>query len=174
MLTAMVSKTAISTTLSILTTCTVELVTEEKKKICAFSTICWARFWLLGAPFIGATVVFGQLVPQTAFASLAICGGIISTLISSPRTIPKSKAMLAVNMASADATNNKGKISSAIFSSNNNQETMVTTIPQSLYHLHSPSPPNNFSKKASSHSNLPPELMPGIWTTKCHEDNPPI
>lgn len=89
MVTAMISKIAISSTLAILTTCTVELVSAEKRKMCSFSTICWARLCLLGAPFIGATVVFGTLVPQTAFASLAIVGGILTTLITSPRTIPR-------------------------------------------------------------------------------------
>lgn len=87
MLTAMVSKTAISSTLAILTTCTNELVCGEKKKICGFSTIVYARIWLLTAPFIGSTIVFGQLIPQTSFSSLSIIGGILSTLISSPRTI---------------------------------------------------------------------------------------
>lgn len=56
---SMVSKVAISSTLAMLTTCTTELVRDEKKKICAFSTIVWARIWLLTAPFVGATVVFG-------------------------------------------------------------------------------------------------------------------
>lgn len=110
MLSAMISKSAISSTLAILTTCTTELVPEEKKRICAFSTIVWARIWLLCAPFIGATVIFGQLVPQTAFASLSIIGGVLTTLISSPRTISKNKT-----------------------------------------------------------TNLPPELIPGIWTTKNHD-----
>lgn len=94
MLSAMVSKAAISSTLSMLTTCTVELVSDEKKKICAFSTIVWARIWLLTAPFVGATIVFGQLVPQSAFASLSILGGILTMMISSPRTIPKKKTHL--------------------------------------------------------------------------------
>lgn len=87
MLSSMVSKAAISSTLAILTTCTTELVCPEKKKICGFSTIVYARTWLLCAPFIGATIVFGQLIPQTALATLTIIGGILSTLISSPRTI---------------------------------------------------------------------------------------
>lgn len=87
----MVLKTAISCTLAILTTCTSELVAEEKKKICGFSTIVWARFWLLGGPFIGATIVFGQLVPQMLFTSMAVIGGVLSALISSPRTITPTK-----------------------------------------------------------------------------------
>lgn len=87
----MISKMAISSTLAMLTTCTTELVSPEKKKICAFSTIVWARCWLLTAPYIGATIVFGQLIPQTSLASLSIIGGVLSILISSPRTIPKIK-----------------------------------------------------------------------------------
>lgn len=83
----MISKTAISCTLAILTTCTTELVCGEKKKICGFSTIVYARIWLLCAPFTGATIVFGQLYPQTILASMSIVGGCLSTLISSPRTI---------------------------------------------------------------------------------------
>ncbi|XP_031635392.1 solute carrier family 22 member 8-like [Contarinia nasturtii] len=87
MLSSMVSKAAISCTLAILTTCTTELVSENQKKICAFSTIVYARIFLLSAPFIGATIVFGQLIPQTSFTTLSIFGGILSTLISSPRTL---------------------------------------------------------------------------------------
>lgn len=87
----MFSKTAISCTLAILTTCTTELVCAEKKRICGFSTIVYARIWLLCAPFIGATVVFGDYVPQTAFCTMSIVGGILSTLISSPRTISPVK-----------------------------------------------------------------------------------
>lgn len=87
---SMVSKVAISSTLAMLTTCTTELVCDEKKKICAFSTIVWARIWLLTAPFVGATVVFGRWVPQTAMASLSIIGGFLTMALSSPRTIPKA------------------------------------------------------------------------------------
>lgn len=87
----MVLKVAISCTLAMLTTCTTELVAQEKKKICAFSTIVWARFWLLGGPYIGVTILYGQLVPQTLFTSLAVIGGVLSTLISSPRTVARTK-----------------------------------------------------------------------------------
>ncbi|XP_030373750.1 solute carrier family 22 member 4 [Scaptodrosophila lebanonensis] len=160
MLSAMISKMAISCTLSILTTCTGELVSPEKRKITAFSTICWARFWLLGAPFIGACVVFGQLVPQTAFASLSIWGGLMTALISSPRTHPISRPASprqgAQNMASQftiiEGVDNKGYTPS--------------TKP-----IHTSSTLNKLTKPQS---NLPPQLMPGIWTTKVHEDGPPM
>ncbi|XP_016997561.2 solute carrier family 22 member 4 isoform X1 [Drosophila takahashii] len=163
MCSAMVSKMAISTTLSILTTCTVELVSDDKKKITSFSTICWARFWLLGAPFIGSTVVFGQLIPQTAFASLAIFGGLCTSMISSPRTHPISRpaspsptAQGAQNMASQftiiDGMDNKGYTPTSKTIHSNSAIRKLTT-PQ---------------------SNLPPQLMPGIWTTKINEDGPPM
>lgn len=92
MCSAMVSKIAISSTLAMLTTCTTELVCEEKKKICAFSTIVWARIWLLTAPFVGASIIFGQLVPQTAFGTLSIVGGLLTLMLSSARTIPRHHA----------------------------------------------------------------------------------
>lgn len=90
---AMTSKIAISCTLAILTTSTIELVSANKKKICAYSTIVWARIWLLTAPFVGATIIFGRFVPQTAFACLAIFGGLLTCLIRGPRTHPKEKMM---------------------------------------------------------------------------------
>lgn len=165
MCSAMVSKMAISTTLSILTTCTVELVSDDKKKITSFSTICWARFWLLGAPFIGSTVVLGQLIPQTAYASLAIWGGFCTALISSPRTHPISRpaspaaqgAQGAQNMASQftiiEGMDNKGYTPSSKPTIHSNSTIRKLTTPQ---------------------SNLPPQLMPGIWTTKINEDGPPM
>lgn len=91
MLTAMISKASISSCLAILTTCTAELVGPSKKNGLVYSTIVWARFWLLGAPFVGATVIFGQLVPQTAFGSLVILGGILVGSINGERTHPVVK-----------------------------------------------------------------------------------
>ncbi|XP_062123724.1 solute carrier family 22 member 3 isoform X1 [Drosophila sulfurigaster albostrigata] len=163
MCTAMVSKMAISTSLSILTTSTVELVSPEKRKITSFSTICWARFWLLGAPFIGSTVVIGQLIPQTSYTALAIIGGICMSLISSPRTHPISRPASPVsrgtqNMATQftviDGMDNKGYVPSS------NSNTIYAA--------------NTFRKLTTPQSNLPPQLMPGIWTTKMNEDSAPM
>ncbi|XP_068152640.1 solute carrier family 22 member 4 isoform X2 [Drosophila tropicalis] len=168
MCSAMVSKMAISTTLSILTTCTVELVTDDKKKITAFSTICWARFWLLGAPFIGSTVVFGQLIPQTAFASLAIWGGICTALISSPRTHPITKPVTSSSPASGSSNQGAQNIAS--------QFTIIEGMDNKGY-APSTNPiisSNTIRKLTTPQSNLPPQLMPGIWTTKIHEDGPPM
>jgi len=33
---------------------------------------------------------------------------------------------------------------------------------------------NTFRKMTTPQSNLPPQLMPGIWTTKINEDGPPM
>lgn len=85
MCTSMVAKMSISSTLTILTTCSTEIVPESKKKICAYSTIVWARIWLLTAPFVGATsYFFGRFVPQTILGTLTIIGKVlINSLISS-------------------------------------------------------------------------------------------
>lgn len=88
MLTSMCAKISISTTLSILTTCSTEFVTAEKKRKCGYEIIVWARIWLLAAPFVGATVVFGKLVPQTVMSIANIVGGLLTAAIVSPRTIP--------------------------------------------------------------------------------------
>lgn len=61
MATSMASKIAISTTLSILMTCTTEIVSPEKRRLCGYTSTIWTRVWLLSAPFVGATSVFGQL-----------------------------------------------------------------------------------------------------------------
>ncbi|XP_043656326.1 solute carrier family 22 member 4-like isoform X2 [Drosophila teissieri] len=161
MCSAMVSKMAISTTLSILTTCTVELVSDDKKKITSFSTICWARFWLLGAPFIGSTVVFGQLIPQTAFASLAILGGLCTSLISSPRTHP----ILRPSSPAAQGAQNMTSQFTIIDGLDNKDYTPTSKT------IHSNS---TILKLNTPQSNLPPQLMPGIWTTKIIEDGPPM
>lgn len=61
MVTSMTSKIAISTTLSILMTCTTEIVSPEKRRLCGYTSTIWTRVWLLSAPFVGATSIFGQI-----------------------------------------------------------------------------------------------------------------
>lgn len=83
MVTSMASKIAISSTLAILMTCTVECVAPEKRRLCGYTSTIWTRVWLLSgewlkshlvmsrwslfnlsrllAPYVGATSVFGQL-----------------------------------------------------------------------------------------------------------------
>lgn len=89
MMTAMSSKMTISLTLAVLTTCTHELVTADKKKLLVFSAVVWGRIWFMGAPLIGAFNVYGKFVPQTIYAMISLVGGLLSMLITSPRTHPK-------------------------------------------------------------------------------------
>lgn len=72
--------------MAILTTCTGELVSADKKRLLGISTITFARVLALVTPYIGATAMFGQLVPQTSYATLAIIGGFLSILITPPVT----------------------------------------------------------------------------------------
>lgn len=91
MLTAMFSKATISLTLAVLTTCTAELVTPDKKKLLVFSAVVWGRIWFTGAPLIGAFNIHHDYAPQTIYAIISLVGGVLTMLISSPRTIPKQK-----------------------------------------------------------------------------------
>lgn len=75
-------KIASSTSLSILTTCTVDLVSAEKKKTLMFTSAIWARGWFLWAPFIGNARVYGPTVPLWIFATLAVIGGILTSIIN--------------------------------------------------------------------------------------------
>lgn len=75
-------KVATSSSLSILTTCTVDLVDPEKRKTLMFSAAVWARAWFLWAPFIGVTKKYGATMPLTIFATLAVVGGILTSLIN--------------------------------------------------------------------------------------------
>lgn len=85
----MASKISISTTLSILMTCTGEVVSPEKRRLFAFTSTIWTRIWLLSTPFWGATSIFHQLAPLTAFSCINIIGAIFTTQIKTPRSVDK-------------------------------------------------------------------------------------
>lgn len=109
MLTAMASKATISLTLAVLTTCTHELVSPDKKKLLVFSAVVWGRIWFMGAPLIGAFNVYGKYVPQTIYAIISLVGGLLSMLITSPRTILKVDRMAAQNIEISTIRNNVNK-----------------------------------------------------------------
>nr|XP_019529218.2 organic cation transporter protein-like [Aedes albopictus] len=88
MLTAMASKVSISCSLALCFTCSAELVGARKKPGVSYSCTIFGRTCFLTAPFIVATVKYGQLVPLTAFGSMVILGGIIVLCIGGPRTHP--------------------------------------------------------------------------------------
>lgn len=75
----MAIKIATSIGLCVLTVCTVDLVSAERKKILAFSTTVWARTWFIGAPFI--FMLKKAYLPLTVFATLSVVGGILMVII---------------------------------------------------------------------------------------------
>lgn len=82
MIPSILIKIATSSSLSILTTCTIDLVCAEKKKTLMFSAAVWARAWFLWVPFIGMIKVYGPTAPLWVFASLAIVGGCLTSVIN--------------------------------------------------------------------------------------------
>lgn len=86
MMTAGISKMAVSIAQSMLFSCTGELVAPEKRPILMFSCVVWARIWLLCAPFIGALAGFHQSLGLAAFGTLSVIGGVATAVL------PKLKA----------------------------------------------------------------------------------
>lgn len=81
---AFIPKMAISSTFAIANTCSNEVVGAEKKKICGLSAMSMARIFALSTPYWGALGMFGQLIPQAAFATLGTLHGIASLLVNIP------------------------------------------------------------------------------------------
>lgn len=74
----MAIKVTTSIALCVLTVCTVDLVSAERKKILVFSTTVWARTWFIWAPF---TFMLKSYMPLTVFATLSVIGGILMVII---------------------------------------------------------------------------------------------
>lgn len=82
MLPCIAIKIATSSSLSILTTCTSELVDPERQKTLQFSASVWARAWFLWAPYINTAKSYGPLVPLSIFATLSVVGGMLTSIIN--------------------------------------------------------------------------------------------
>lgn len=82
MLPTMGIKLATSTGLCLLTICTADLVTMEKKKILMLSVGVWARAWFLWAPFIFMLKVYDTVLPLTVFATLSVLGGALTCVVN--------------------------------------------------------------------------------------------
>lgn len=89
MLTAAFNKIGISCAQAVLFTCTSELVSPEKRKICVYSCVVWARLWLLSAPFIGFLAIYQQLLGLSAFGLLGLIGGIATCCLTYSSNVPK-------------------------------------------------------------------------------------
>lgn len=82
MIASILLKTSTSCALSVLTTCTTQLVVPEKRKILMFSVNVWGRTWFLAAPFVNYLKEFGRVVPLSAFATLSVIGGVLVAVIN--------------------------------------------------------------------------------------------
>lgn len=74
-------KITVSSGISVLTACTADLVSPEKKKILMLSAGIWGRSWILWAPFVGVLSTYGSLVPVSVMAVLTVAGGVLCTVI---------------------------------------------------------------------------------------------
>lgn len=103
MATAMTAKATVSTTLSMFITCTTEIVTKDKKRICNYSGVSTSRTLVMIAPFIGFCGKFGQLVPQNIMVAMNITMSmLIMICIRTPRTIPKIRSYIPEEIKSVD------------------------------------------------------------------------
>ena len=75
-------KMTTSVAMAILTTCTVDLVAVDKKKILMFSIAVWGRIWFLWVPYIGTSARYGSIVPLTIFATLSVIGGSLICVVA--------------------------------------------------------------------------------------------
>lgn len=89
MLTALITKSGVSCSQAVLFTCTGELVPPEKRKICVYSCVTWARLWLLSAPFIGFLATIHQLLGLSVFGGLAAIGGVATCFLTIQSEAPK-------------------------------------------------------------------------------------
>ncbi|XP_077290563.1 organic cation transporter-like protein isoform X2 [Arctopsyche grandis] len=81
MLLSMLNKIGISACLCVLTTCTPELFPFPHKKRIVYGSTVIARIIFLTAPFIGATVKFGDAVPLSFFGILSAIGGLCAFVL---------------------------------------------------------------------------------------------
>lgn len=78
---ALAIKAATSVGMCVLTVCTADLVSADRKKILMFSSTVWARAWFLWCPFIFVLRSFDIVLPLTVFASLSVIGGVLMIII---------------------------------------------------------------------------------------------
>lgn len=70
-------KLANSASLSVLTTCSSELVVQNERILLMRSILTFSRGWLIVTPFISILTKIHDLIPITIFASLAISNGLL-------------------------------------------------------------------------------------------------
>lgn len=70
-------KLANSASLSVLTTCSSEMVSAKRRPLLMLSVVTFSRFGLIIAPFISTLTIIHQLIPITCFATMAIFNGLL-------------------------------------------------------------------------------------------------
>ena len=68
----MAIKITTSIGMCVLTVCTIDLVSAERKKVLMFSSTIWARAWFVWAPFIFLLKKYDVVLPLTVFATLRV------------------------------------------------------------------------------------------------------
>lgn len=74
-------KAATSIGMCVLTVCTVDLVSNDRKKILMFSSTVFSRALFLWAPFIFVLQSYSAVLPLTVFATLNVAGGLSLVLV---------------------------------------------------------------------------------------------
>lgn len=74
-------KAATSIGMCVLTVCTVDLVSKDRKKILMFSSTVFSRALFLWAPFIFILQSYSEVLPLTVFATLSVVGGLSLVLV---------------------------------------------------------------------------------------------
>lgn len=107
MIPTMAIKLATSTCMSVLTLCTADLVSMERKKMLMLSVIVWARSWFLWAPFIFPLRVYFAILPLTVFGTLSILGGLLMCIVNYGFHIKPKTAQLEANINNLIADESK-------------------------------------------------------------------
>ncbi len=99
-------KITVTSGISVLSACTADLISIEKKKILMLSAGIWSRAWILGGPFLLTLNTYGSLVPVTVMALLTVIGGLLFIVIGYAQRNAQKRQMKNANVG---LILNKGK-----------------------------------------------------------------
>ncbi|KAL7017502.1 hypothetical protein ACKWTF_010401 [Chironomus riparius] len=109
MITVVIAKATVSTSLAVFITCNPEIVTKDKKRLCNYSAMTCSRTLVMISPFIDYFAKYGQLIPQYIMAVMNITISLlIMTCIDTPRTVPMQKQNNEVQIYQIPVTNTAG------------------------------------------------------------------
>ncbi|XP_069696302.1 organic cation transporter protein-like isoform X2 [Periplaneta americana] len=82
---AMAGRVAIATSLTLLQVASSELLPPDHRQLGIFSSVTFARIFLLSAPFIGSLAMYGDCVSLSAFGAITFVGGLAALFLGRPR-----------------------------------------------------------------------------------------